>query len=343
MTDLKKKISVGIVGCGKIFHAHLHAIEVNSNEFELKSVCDIDHKVVNNLDLPTNIVRFSDYEKMLFSMRNMVDMIVVATPNSLHKSQAIRALRCGYDVLIEKPVSFTAKGVEEIEMVAQENEQKAFGVFQVRYNSSVVLLKKIIGLGLLGDIRSVSLVQRWQRPFEYFNDWRGDIKIGGRTLYEVGIHYLDIVRWIFNNPRVLYTKTFQLKHKSISFEDSIYSIVEFPGGVAGTIEVTIAAEPHNLECSLTLIGEKGVVKVGGKALNSIELIEFVNDSPQIEEYKKAASMINECIVNDYGKYQGSSPNHPRLYKSLADGDGIRLLDIAKTILFIEDIYNGEKK
>lgn len=338
----KQKIRVGIVGCGKIFPAHLRAISENRDKFELVAVCDNDTAVIDSLCIEPTISKFIDYENMLLAMTNKMDMVTIATPNSLHFQQAQIALNHQFNVLIEKPVSFTKKDVEKIEEIAIKNSRRAYGVLQVRYNPSVIFLKKCIAGSYFGKIRSISLIQRWQRPTEYFSDWRGDINIGGRTLYEVGIHYLDIMRWIFGNPKVLYTKTFQLKHKDISFEDTVYSTLEFSNHCAGTIEVTIAAEPCNLECSLTLIGEKGMMKLGGKALNNIERIE-ISDSKLSNDLKTQASIINENLFNDYGSYQGSSPNHPKLYKQLSEGRGILIQDIAKSISFIEEIYHAEQK
>jgi len=343
MSSTNKKIGVGIVGCGKIFKAHLRAIGENSNLFELRSVCDLDQQVLNTLELPANVSTFNNYRKMLSSMKGLIDLVVVATPNSLHQSQAIDALNSGYDVLIEKPVAFTKLDTKRIEKEAAINGRNAYGVLQVRYNRSVEFLRKIIDSDVLGKLRSASLVQRWQRPIEYFMDWRGNVNVGGRTLYEVGIHYLDIMRLILGNPSVFYTKTFHLKHKVTTIEDTIYSIMEFPNNVAGSVEISIAVEPRNLECSLNIIGENGVIKLGGKALNLVKSIETCEKTDQIRALQKEAVLINENTFNKYGSYQGSSSNHPELYKRLAMGKGIKLIDIAETILFIENIYNGEQK
>jgi len=340
MSESKKK-TIGIVGCGKIFKNHLLAIENNNNDYSLVAVCDSNPQILNSLELGPEILRFSDFDELLSKMQGKMDMVVIATPNSLHQPQAIIALQSGYDVLIEKPVAFTKADVDEITKVAIKTGHQVHGVLQVRYNPSVVLLKKIVDSGILGKIRSISLIQRWQRPDSYFADWRGDINVGGRTLYEVGIHYLDIVSSIFGKPKVLFTKSFKLKHKSVSFEDSVYSIVEFPSATAGTIEISIAAEPHNLECSLTVIAENGMIKLGGKALNTVEAVEVIDTTPASDRLIEEAATINEQSFNDYGNYKGSSPNHPQLYRLLAMGQGITLPDISNTISFIEDIYAAE--
>jgi len=341
MNNLNKKFRVGIVGCGKIFKNHLLAIETNQDNYLLTAVCDLDEKVLNSLELDLKIARYTDFDQMLVGMSGKMDLVVIATPNSFHVPQAIEALKSGYDVLIEKPVAFTTQEVMQIDMVAKETGHQVHGVLQVRYNPSVILLKKIADSGILGKIRSISLIQRWQRPDSYFADWRGDIKVGGRTLYEVGIHYLDIVSNIFGKPKVLFTKSFKLKHKSVDFEDTVYSIVEFPFATAGTVEVSIAAEPHNLECSLTVIAENGMIKLGGKALNTVEAVEVIHSSPESDKLIEEAANINEQSFNDYGSYKGSSPNHPELYRLLAQGKGITLPDISNTISFIEDIYLAE--
>ena len=137
--------------------------------------------------------------------------------------QAIYALENGCDVLVEKTVSFTKDEVEEIMSVAKKNNQKAYCVLQVRLNPTVSLMKEILDLNLLGKIRSINFIQRWQRPLEYFTGWRSLPNVGGGTLYEVGIHYLDVIQKLFGKPSVHSSKVYSTKHTDVDIEDTIYS------------------------------------------------------------------------------------------------------------------------
>lgn len=321
------RYSVGIIGCGKILIRHLESID-KKNNFVLKSVCDLDKKVLNNLSLPSNINRYTDYKEMV--AKEPINFVVIATPNSLHTEQAIYCLENDCDVLIEKPVSLNPADIPKIINAAKKNDQSAYGVLQVRLNETIQSLKKVLKSGLLGDLRGVSLVQRWQRPDSYFDDWRAEPFIGGGLLHECGIHYLDILCYLFGKPSVHSAKHYNTKHKGVKVEDTIYSILDFDG-FGGTCEVTIATEPKNVECSISVLAENGYIKIGGKALNKLEVC-LLNDGVKLPTNLFSDAKLNP---NNYGKYEGSCPNHPQLYSQLKN------FNIEKTqnvIELIDEIY-----
>jgi UDP-N-acetyl-2-amino-2-deoxyglucuronate dehydrogenase len=323
---------VGIIGCGGIFPRHIEAIKANSN-FDLTSICDIQNSLVESLGKRYKVPSYIDYQEMITN--EDINFIVIATPNSLHKEQAMFALGNGCDVLIEKPVSFNIKDVKDIQECAGKNNQKAYCVLQVRLNPTVKLAKEVLNKNLLGNIRGVSFTQRWQRPLEYFSGWRGEPDIGGGILYETGIHYLDILQYLIGTPKeVLSTKTYTTKHKEGVIEDTVYSLVDY-GDFGGTIESTIASEPHNLESSITLMGSNGYIKIGGKALNIIESANFLSNGCTIE-YENLVKQYTYCKdPNSYGSYQGSCPNHPEVYRNL---DKFNLEETNNVIMLIEEIY-----
>jgi UDP-N-acetyl-2-amino-2-deoxyglucuronate dehydrogenase len=339
----KKKIRVGIVGCGWIFDRHVEAIKTNADYFELVALCDIDKKKLDNRAKEYDIPGFTDYKEMLEKMEGKMDFVSIATPNSLHFKQAIDALRFGYDILVEKPIDFKHERVQEISDLAKKLGRKAYAVLQVRYNPTVNMLKEAINLGYLGNIRSVSLIQRWQRPETYFDSWRADIKVGGRTLYEVGIHYLDIVQYIFGLPEVKASASFNNKHKNVEFEDTVFSIFRFPNHASGSCEITIAAEPSNLECSISVMGSEGFIKISGRALDEVERAMFINGIYE-KKWEDLRSKYGESLKpNSYGSHSGSCPNHPTLYAEIAKGAGIRIEEAINSIKFIEKIYDREVK
>jgi predicted dehydrogenase len=337
------KYKVGIIGCGNIFARHLEAINLNNKQFKLVSICDIDPIRLNICSAENKVPGFLDYKEMLQKMGDKLNFVVIATPNSFHFEQAIDSLKAGKDILVEKPIDFLSSRALKIDKEAFIHKKNAYSVLQVRYNPTLNLVIKALNDDYLGKIKSVSLIQRWQRPEQYFDSWRSDIKIGGRTLYEVGIHYLDIMQWLFGLPEVKASASFSNKHTNIVFEDTVFAILKFPSGASGSIEVTIAAEPTNLECSLSILGSEGHIKIGGKALDKIETALFSNvlNGEQWNEIVRKAD--NSLSPNSYGAYSGSCPNHPTLYREIAAGRGISLREAANSIKFIESIYAQEVK
>jgi len=325
-----KSYNTGIIGCGAIFPRHLESIESNPN-FKLIAVCDIQETLVKNISKRLKVKSYTDYKEMIKSKE--IDFVTIATPNSLHYEQAIFALQNKCDILIEKPVSFTKEEIEDIIKVAEENNQNAYCVLQVRLNPTVQLLKKVLADNLLGNIRGVNFIQRWQRPLEYFTGWRAIPEVGGGTLYECGIHYLDVLQYVFGKPEVVSSKTYEVKHKA-GIEDTIYALFDFES-YGGTCEVTIAAEPKNLECSLSILGANGYIKLGGKALNIIESADFLSHGSQtkFEDLRKQYHISIE--PNSYGSYQGSCPNHPFVYSNLNE---FNLKETINVISLIDEIY-----
>jgi UDP-N-acetyl-2-amino-2-deoxyglucuronate dehydrogenase len=207
-------------------------------------------------------------------------------------------------------------------------------VLQVRLNPAVDKVKHLIESGVIGNIRGVSLTQRWQRPIEYFSDWRGVPKIGGGTLHECGIHYIDIMCYLFGKPEVHSTKTYNTKHLDVGIEDTIHSLLDF-GTFGGILEVTISAEPQNIECSMMILADEGFIRLGGQALNKVVEAKFLK-TETTREYEKIMSNVSiGRDTNSYGKYSGSCPNHPELYSRLDEFDISISYD---SIKMVDEIY-----
>ena len=329
--------NIGVIGCGAILPRHIEAIEENEN-FNLIAVCDIDNDALQYAKSMYSVNGYKNYKTMMAKNPN-INLIVVATPNSLHFDQASYALENNCDVLIEKPVSLDPKEVRLLSSIAERNSQKAYTVLQVRLNPTVSRIKDMLQSNILGKIRGVGLIQRWQRPFDYFTGWRAEPLIGGGTLYECGIHYMDIMCYLFGKPNVESVKIYNTKHLECDIEDTIYSILDFKD-YGGTLEITISSEPSNLECSISIIAENGYIKIGGRALDSIEEAKFINKDIE-KQYKKIINGMEQSKApNSYGTHQGSCPNHPSLYKNMNSFD---LTQSENVIDLIDEIYKKTDK
>ena len=338
MSERKRVVRVGMIGCGSIFKRHAEAVSLNRERIKLVALCDIDEKRVCSYAAEFDVRGFTDYLQMLEEMRGKMDLVAVTSPNQFHFDQTIASLRRGYNVLVEKPVDTSSKRAIKISDEAHKLGRKAFAVLQVRYHKSIDAVHEALSQGLIGRVRSVSLVQRWQRPEEFFNSWRSEANAHSRILYDVGIHYLDIVQLMFGLPEVKSTHIFSNKHTKLKFEDTVFSILRFPSGASGSIEITVAAEPRNIECSLSIMGSGGYIKLGGKALEKIESALF--SFPQDEESWE--KIISSKMSGESGPWPqvlvGSAPNHPILYREMIEGRGIPISEAVNSIKFIEAIY-----
>ena len=166
--------------------------------------------------------------------------------------------------------------------------------------------------------------------------------MGGGSLHEVGIHYIDILQFLLGSPKKIKdSMCYNTKHVGIDIEDTVYALIDY-GEFGGTLEVTIAAEPHNLECSISILGSNGFIKLGGKALNLIESYNFLSHGAkkQFEHLMDHYENVTYIKPNNYGSYLGSCPNHTSLYNNLED---FSLEKSLNALEIIENIYEKSNR
>jgi len=303
-----KKIQVALIGCGRIARVHADSIQ-QLDGLELTAVCDIVAERKEHFSKTYKARGYDTYPELLSTEE--VDLVAIATPNGTHHEIARACFEKGFHVLLEKPVSITNADAEDLVALAKKKKVYFFAVKQVRYNPSIQVLKAAADEGKLGRLFSGSLVVRWTRPQEYFTEstWRGTKDMDGGGLLNQGIHYVDILQWLLGDVQSVIGRTDRFFH-DIEIEDLAMGLVRFESGALGTIEFTINTYPQNMECSLTLLGEKGSVKLAGAAMNEIETWE-VKDYPEPVIPKGYPPYVYAG-----GLYQGSCPNHYFVYQDI---------------------------
>lgn len=309
-----KKLGIGIIGMGRIFARHYDDSIKQLPEVELVAVCDNKKEVMAQYkkklrkDSP-RISFYTDYRQLIINKR--VDVVAVATPNGLHYKIGMEVAQSGKHCIMEKPISQNYKDAKKLVETFNKSKGKLFPVLQVRYNPAVQTLKGAVENNLLGKILTAAVIIRWTRPQKYFDesDWKGTLNMDGGTLLTQAIHYIDVMQYVLGPGKSVYGKLDRVAHH-IEAEDIANAIIDLKYGTRVNLEFTVCTYPHNLECSLTVLGEKGSVKIGGTAMNKCELWE-VKDTPQ--------PYIPEGLTpNVYagGMYVGSCPNHKSIYENM---------------------------
>lgn len=308
---MQKKLRVGIIGLGRIFPRHLDDSIKPIRELELTAVCDKNFNLAKEIGTKENVPYYENYQDLI-SDKN-VDIVAICTPNGLHFEMGVAVAGENKYCIMEKPIALNFKDALSLVSAFKKSKGKLFPVLQVRYNPVVKIIKKHIEEKELGRILTASLIIRWTRPQKYFDesDWKGTLKMDGGTLLTQGIHYVDVMQYLLGSVYSVFGKLERVAHQ-IETEDIANAIIDFQSGARANLEFTVCTYPHNLECSLTVLGEKGTVKIGGTAMNKCEIWE-VKDIPKPK--------IHEGITpNVYAKgmYVGSCPNHIAIYKNLVD-------------------------
>jgi predicted dehydrogenase len=337
-----KKVKFAIVGCGSIGRRHIAVLDANPN-VELVAICDInEERVKEQSELYSDLRYFTNYQDMLAAMLDKVDVINIATPHAEHCLMTINALQAGYNVLVEKPMSLTIHECDMMNKEAERSGKKLWVVKQNRFNVPIQLVQDAIKNNRLGKIHMVKCDVLWNRYQGYYDDspWRGKLKEEGGALFTQVSHFIDLLLWWCGDIESA-TGIMDTQAHNIDVEDCGSAVLKFKSGTIGSINWTTNVYDKNYEGSITIIGEKGTVKIGGKYLNKLD---FWN----VEGYPLPEGIEFNDKPNSYGKYQGTSSNHPEVIKAilrdlntneeidaLADG-----FEGAKTVKVIENIYNS---
>ena len=219
---------------------------------------------------------FRSIDEMLESVPGGV--LTICTPSGLHPAHVETAARHGVHALSEKPAGTSLEAVDRAIDACDENGVSYFIVKQNRFNKTVALVRQALEAGRFGRLYLLSSNVYWSRPQDYYDlaRWRGTWELDGGALTNQASHYVDIIQWMGGAVESVQALSATLARR-IEAEDTIVVNLKYRSGALGSINVTNLVYPKNLEGSLTLLGERGTVRIGGVALNKIEHWEF--DSP----------------------------------------------------------------
>ena len=297
---------IALVGCGRIAKNHFEAI-AQEQRFELVGVCDVIEKRAKEAGQTYEVPHFKDLKKMLDTVP--MDIIAVCTPSGVHPQNGILAAEQKVHVLTEKPMATRLKDADALIEACDRNHVRLFVVKQNRLNATMQLLRQAIDKGRFGKIYQASVNVFWQRPQEYYDlaKWRGTWEFDGGAFMNQASHYVDALEWLIGEPESVMAMTTTMARK-IETEDMGAAVVRFRNGVIATINVSMLVFPKNYEGSITILGEKGTVKIGGIAVNKIEKWEF-------EEYDDDDKIVFESNYNPPNVY---GYGHLGYYKNVAD-------------------------
>ncbi len=299
------RIKFAIIGLGNIGKRHAQHILANPSA-ELVGVCDIQDEKLNLFNF--DIQKYND--PLTFFSQCDADIINVCTPNYLHHTHTIQALEQSKNVVCEKPMALSVNECNEMIATAKKYNKDIFVVKQNRFNEPVKQVKKLIDNNDLGKIFFVNINCFWNRDESYYkeNDWRGIKKKDGGCLFTQFSHFVDILYYLFGEIENCQGIIQNMNHPFIEIEDTGSFILRSKKGTIINFNFSTCSYEKNLEGAISIIAEKGSVKIGGQYLNTIEYQHIKNKTiPQINIQAKA---------NDYGKYQGSMSNHDQMIENV---------------------------
>lgn len=300
-----RKLRLALVGCGRISTNHFGAIEKHKDSVELVDVCDVNPEALQVAVARTGARGHASLSDMLAA--TAADLVILTTPSGLHPEQTIQVAQSGRHVMTEKPMA--TRWHDGIRMVKACDDAgvRLFVVKQNRRNATLQLLKQAVEQKRFGRIYMVNINVFWTRPQDYYDsaDWRGTWEFDGGAFMNQASHYVDLLDWLIGPIESLQAYTATLE-RDIEVEDSGVMNIRWRSGALGSMNVTMLTYPRNLEGSITIIGEKGTVRVGGVAVNEIQHWEF--DEPHLDDEKVKSASYETTSVYGFG--------HPMYYDNV---------------------------
>ena len=194
-----------IGAAGYIADRHMKAIKETGNQL----ICATDRfDVMGRIDsyFPDaefflEHENFDKYMDDLSMQGNPIDFVSICTPNYMHPSHIRFALRNGANAICEKPLVIYPEDMHIIKDIEAETGKRVFTVLQLRYHQTILDLKKKIDEGEPGKIYDIDLSYITTRGNWYFKSWKGDIKKSGGVATNIGIHFFDMLTWIFGDVK----------------------------------------------------------------------------------------------------------------------------------------------
>lgn len=301
-----RKIRIAIVGCGRISKNHFGSIEKHSDNIELVAICDTDESVLNTHKEQYQVNAYLKLDDML--KNEELDIVAICTPSGVHPNQVIAVAKHGVHVMTEKPMATRWSDGVRMVKACDKAGVRLFVVKQNRRNTTLQLLKRAVEEKRFGKIHMVHLNVFWTRPQAYYDQakWRGTWEFDGGAFMNQASHYVDLLDWLIGP--VDKVQAMMNTTRDIEVEDTGVLNVCWRNGALGSMSVTMLTYPKNLEGSITILGEKGTVRVGGVAVNDIQLWQF--DEPR--DYDAQTQSANYETTSVYGF------GHPLYYKNVVD-------------------------
>ena len=294
----KEKIKIGILGCGRVCEHYIEKILISERVgtlYQVIACCDVDKKKSDYVGDIFSCKSYSDIDA--FVRHEGMEAVIILTRSGQHYEHSKKCLLNELNVIVEKPLSLRIEHVEELIKISAKMGKFCASIFQNRLNPAVQITKDAFEQNRFGDLVSVSVRLRWCRLQDYYDDgWHGTWAQDGGVTNQQAIHHVDALTWICGKVKCVFALSAR-RVNDLQAEDTLVASIELENGGLATLELTTAARPKDLEASITITGTKGVVQIGGVALNKIEQWKF---SDLADSEKKIASQFSEEVDNGYG-------------------------------------------
>lgn len=345
MDPLSKLLKIAVIGTGGISKNHLESYQKNPN-VEIYALCDINKERVTKMAERFNVPlerTFTDKDEM-FKALPEIDAVSVCTWNSAHAECSIAALNAGKHVLCEKPMAMNEEEAKLMKAAADKAGKLLMIGFVRRHGNDCLLVKDYADKGFFGDIyyAKATYLRRNGNPGGWFGD---KSRSGGGPLIDLGVHVLDLVRYLMGNPKPVsvYGATFQKlfnrpniktsrgytsveagENDICDVEDLATALVRFDNGAVISLETSYSLNLKSGKGEIELFGTKG----GAILKPEVEMFTELNDyMVNIDFPHNTALSFDGLFENEINHYIDCILNGTPCIAPAQDGvDVMRILD-----------------
>lgn len=302
-------LKFALVGCGRIAKRHSELLGLNQiKSASLIAVCDIIEEKAEKIGKQFDTPYYTDMDEM---MKNEdIDVVSVLSESGYHAKHVISLAKYGKHIVVEKPMALTLDDADAMIRACDENNARLFVVKQNRFNIPIVKLREAMDAKRFGKLVLGTVRVRWSRDQNYYDQasWRGKWAMDGGVLTNQASHHVDLLEWMMGDVESVFAKSMTAL-VDIEAEDTAIVTLKFKNGALGIIEATTAVRPKDLEGSISVLGEKGTVEIGGFAVNKMLHWNFQEEIDGDDEVMEKYS-VNPPNVYGFG--------HQEYYEHVVD-------------------------
>ena len=204
MTDIKNFALIGAAGF--VAPRHMKAIKETGNRLVAAYDPYDGVGVMDSYSPDTKFFvefeRFDRYlEKLKYDKGMAIDYMSITSPNYLHDAHIRVALRRGADAICEKPLVLNPWNIEPLERVAMDTGKKIYTILQLRLHPVIIALREKIKTSPADKVYDIDLTYITSRGTWYYTSWKGDLSKSGGIATNIGIHFFDMLTWIFGDVK----------------------------------------------------------------------------------------------------------------------------------------------
>ena len=307
-------LKFALVGCGRIAKRHSELLGLNQiKDASLVAVCDIVEEKARKIGQEFNVPYYTDMDEMM--QKESIDVVSVLSESGHHAKHVINLAKYKKHIVVEKPMALTLDDADAMIEACDLNGCKLFVVKQNRFNTPVLKLREAMDANRFGKLVLGTIRVRWSRDQSYYDQdsWRGTWAMDGGVLTNQASHHIDLLEWMMGDVESVFAKS-TTALVDIEVEDTAIVTLKFKNGALGIIEATTAVRPKDLEGSISILGEKGTVEIGGFAVNKMLHWSFR------EKQESDAEVMEKYSVNPPNVYGfGHQAYYEHVVDSISNG------------------------